>query len=78
MAHTDQGKWCPVSAVVDTAAEITIVAQRVNDKMFLLLEISSSINVNLAGGGATMAVVFIGNAFIDPVKTFSVCCPTSI
>lgn len=54
-----------VSAVVDTAAEITIIAQRINDKMFPLPEISSSINVNLAGGGATMAVVSIGNAFID-------------
>lgn len=49
-----------MSAVVDTAAEITIIAQRVYDKMSPRPEISTSIDVNLAGGGATMAVGYLG------------------
>lgn len=40
-----------VSAVVDTAAEITIIAQRVYDKMSPCPENSSSIDVNLAEAG---------------------------
>lgn len=69
-----------MSAVVDTAADITIIAQRVYDKMSPRLEISTSIDVKLAGGGATMSVVSLGNALIEigvPVKTSCVCCPTS-
>lgn len=69
-----------MSAVVDTAADITIIAQRVYDKMSPRLEISTSIDVKLAGGGATMSVGSLGNALIEigvPVKTACVCCPTS-
>lgn len=40
-----------MNAVVDTAADITIIAQRVYDKMSPRLEISTSIDVKLAGGG---------------------------
>uniref|UniRef100_K1PUT2 Uncharacterized protein n=1 Tax=Magallana gigas TaxID=29159 RepID=K1PUT2_MAGGI len=54
-----------VSAVVDTAAQITIIAQRVYDKMSPRPEISTSIDVNLAGGGATMAVGSLENALIE-------------
>lgn len=54
-----------VSAVVDTAAEITIIAKRVYDKMSPRPEISTSIDVNLAWGGATMAVGSLGNALIE-------------
>lgn len=53
-----------VSAVVDTAAEITIIAQQVYDKMSPRPEISTSIDVNLTGGRATMAVGSLGNAFL--------------
>lgn len=54
-----------VNAVVNTAAEITIIAQRVYDQMSPQPAISSNIDVNLARGGATMAVGALGDALID-------------
>lgn len=47
----------PVSAVDDTAAEITSIAQWVYDQMSLHPAIYSNIDVNLARGGTTMARV---------------------
>lgn len=50
---------------MDTAGEITILAQRVFDQMSPHPAISSNIDVNLARGGATMAMGALGNALID-------------
>lgn len=55
----------PVSAVVDTAAEITIVAQSVHDQMSPRPEIISSKDVNLAGGGETMTVGALGDVLVE-------------
>lgn len=71
----------PVSEVVDTASEITIIAQWVYDWMSPRQEIYSSIDVNLTRSGATIAVGSLGNALIEiggPDKTSGVCCSTSI
>lgn len=55
----------PVSAVVDTAAEITIVAQSIYDQMSPRPEIISSKDVSLAGGGETMTVGSLGDILVE-------------
>lgn len=55
----------PVSAVVDTAAEITIVAQSIHDQMSPRPEIISSKDVSLAGGGETMTVGSLGDVLVE-------------
>lgn len=67
--------------MVDTASEITIIAQWVYDWISPRQEIYSSIDVNLTNSGPTIAVGSLGNALIEiggPDKTSGVCCPTSI
>lgn len=54
----------PVSAVVDTATAITIVAQSVYDKMSPCQEIIPSKDVNQAGGGETMTVGALGDVLV--------------
>lgn len=51
----------PVSAVVDTAAEITIIAQWAYDKV----SPRPNINVNLAGSGVTMTMGSRWNTLIE-------------
>uniref|UniRef100_A0A8W8MJN8 Peptidase A2 domain-containing protein n=1 Tax=Magallana gigas TaxID=29159 RepID=A0A8W8MJN8_MAGGI len=55
----------PVSAVVDTAAEITIVAQSIHDQMSPRPEIISSKDVSLAGGGETMMVGSLADVLVE-------------
>lgn len=54
-----------VNAVVDTAAELTIISQNVYDKLPWRTELDFHNNVNLAGGGATMSVGFMGNVDLE-------------
>ena len=49
-----------ISAVVDTASEITILSETVYDSMSPHPRVLSHVDANLAGGGATMSVGSLG------------------
>lgn len=55
----------PVSAVVDTAAEITIVGQSIHDQMSPRPEIIASKDVSLAWGGETMTVGSLRDVLVE-------------
>lgn len=59
----------PMSAVVDTAAEITIVVLSVYDKMPSRPEISPNKDVNLVGGGESMTVGALGDVYLEIGET---------
>lgn len=59
----------PISAVVDPAAEITIVVLSVYDKMSSRPEISPSKDVNLVGGGESMTMGALGDVLLEIGET---------
>ena len=54
-----------VNAVVDTAAEITIISERVFDRLSWHPELDFRKKVSLAGDGATMSIGFLGNIELE-------------
>ena len=53
-----------VEAVFDTAAEITIISQRVNEYLKRKPGDVKEMNVRLAGDGANMTAIFLGEVVI--------------